>query len=238
LKPVLPDADPGKVVAHRWRKRFCTRGDTGTAVDPVKMAAALTDAQRRCLRICEVDGLAKFTGEFEWYTPPKYIALARTVLGDIDLDPASSEPAQKTVKARRYYTLENDGLKQEWHGRIWLNPPYHRALLPTFVDKLLGEIEAGRVIAAIMLTNNGTDAEWFTKAQAACDAICFTHGRIQFDGHGPVGPPPQGQAFFYFGDDVTTFRTVFSEIGFGVAPLWPLASSVVRSNGAGKRTDE
>jgi hypothetical protein len=25
--PSLPDADPGDVVAHRWRKRFCTKDD-------------------------------------------------------------------------------------------------------------------------------------------------------------------------------------------------------------------
>jgi hypothetical protein len=38
---------------------------------------------------------------------------------------------------------------------------------------------------------------------------------------------------FYFGDGVIAFRSVFSEIGFGVAPLWS-----VRSNGGGKRVDE
>jgi hypothetical protein len=126
----LPEADPGDKIAHRWRKRFCSQPDTGTVIDASKMAAALKDAQQRCLRICEAtDGYAKatFTGEFEWYTPPKYIALARAVLGDIDLDPATSEQAQKTVQAARYYTLESDGLKQEWHGRVWLKPPLRTA---------------------------------------------------------------------------------------------------------------
>jgi hypothetical protein len=39
------------------------------------------------------------TGEFEWYTPERYLDLAREVLGTIDLDPASSEIAQETVRA-------------------------------------------------------------------------------------------------------------------------------------------
>jgi hypothetical protein len=42
------------------------------------------------------------TGENEWYTPVKYIEAARRVLGNIDLDPASCEAAQTTVRARQF----------------------------------------------------------------------------------------------------------------------------------------
>jgi hypothetical protein len=44
------------------------------------------------------------TGEIEWYTPPEYLDRVRAMLGDIDLDPASSEIAQETVKAKHYFT--------------------------------------------------------------------------------------------------------------------------------------
>jgi hypothetical protein len=40
--------------------------------------------------------------EIERYTPPEYLDRVRAVLGDIDLDPASSEIAQETVKAKHY----------------------------------------------------------------------------------------------------------------------------------------
>jgi DNA N-6-adenine-methyltransferase (Dam) len=159
------------------------------------------------------------TGEFERYTPAQYIEAARQVLGEIDLDPATSEQAQQTVRAAQYFT--NQGLEQEWHGRVWLNPPYHRDLAPKFVQKLVDEIEAGRVTAAIMLTNNCTDTDWFDVAHAACAAICFTHGRIKFtQPNGAKVLPTQGQAFFYFGDDVPRFRRAFEHIGFGVAPIF------------------
>ena len=44
----------------------------------------------------------------EYYTPKKYIQAARTVLGGIDLDPASCAVADETVRTRRYYTIEQD----------------------------------------------------------------------------------------------------------------------------------
>jgi ParB family chromosome partitioning protein len=155
------------------------------------------------------------TGEQEWFTPPEYIELARAVLGEIDLDPASSEKAQEVVRAERYFTAANDGLLQEWRGRTWLNPPFSKTLIPEFVSKMCAEYAAGRVTAAIMLTHNHTDTAWFHEAAKACDAICFTRGRVKFyRANGKIAAPTQGQAFFYFGAHAHTFAEKFGSIGF------------------------
>ena len=162
----LPDTDPGKVVAHRWRHKFTKTVDGKTKKDRDKIKLALDDAKHRCQRICEQENTGTIrgtegTGEFERYTPTEYVEAARRVLGEIKLDPATSEEAQKTVKATDYFTEKDDGLTREWDGKVFLNPPYHRDLAPKFIDKLIAEINAGRVTAAIMLTNNCTDTEWF-----------------------------------------------------------------------------
>jgi hypothetical protein len=83
-------------------------------------------------------------------------------------------------------------------------------------ERLVGNVTA----AAIMLTHNNTDTEWFHEAAANCDAICFTRGRIKFcRGNGlAAASPPQGQAFFYFGNDVTKFTAVFRDVGSVVLP--------------------
>ena len=80
------------------------------------------------------------SGNDERYTPESIIQLARETMGNIDIDPASCEIANKSlVKATKYFDKHTDGLLQEWNGRIWLNPPYHRGLIEAFVDKLLEE---------------------------------------------------------------------------------------------------
>jgi phage N-6-adenine-methyltransferase len=156
-----------------------------------------------------------FTGKCEWYTPVEHIALARQVLGEIDLDPASCEFAQGRVRARRYYTIEDDGLAQPWEGRIWCNPPYSQPEVVQFVEKLVASVRSGTVTEAIMLTNNYTDTAWFHHAESACAAICFTRGRIRFeDETSVVSAPVNGHAFFYYGPQSARFREIFSTIGF------------------------
>jgi phage N-6-adenine-methyltransferase len=155
-------------------------------------------------------------GPAEWHTPAQYIELARAVLGEIDLDPASNEEAQKTVRARRYFTAADNGLNWPWYGRVWLNSPYGQPHITQFVDKMIAEREAERMSAGIMLTHNNTDTAWFHRALARADAICFTRGRIKFvrrDGRQGCSPT-QGQTFFYFGHDVANFRLLFAQAGF------------------------
>ncbi len=226
---ILPDIDPGDLIAHRWRKKLCTAIEGKTVIDQPKLAASIIEAQSRCQRACEQQpkgterGTAG-TGEFLRYTPATYIEAARVVLGVIDLDPASDHQAQQTVKAEQFFTPEDDGLTRMWSGNVFLNPPYHRDLCPAFVDKLIEEMKACRIKQAILLTNNSTDTEWFRKAAEAANAICFTNGRVAFTT--PAGgevAPTQGQAFFYFGNNVQKVAEVFRKIGFGMTAVWQYA---------------
>lgn len=219
LRSYLPDADPGDKAAHRWRKRLCKRikGNEAkkiTLIDLEKLVAAISLEQLRCQQVCEqepnkVRGTTG-TGENEWFTPADVIHDARRVLGVIDLDPASTEQAQATVQALQYFTIADDGLKREWAGNVWLNPPYAQPYIEQFADKMIAEIDACRVKAAIMLTHNYTDTAWFQKLAKKADAVCFPKGRIRFiDPDGELASPTQGQAFFYFGTEASRFIDVF-----------------------------
>jgi hypothetical protein len=153
----------------------------------------------------------KFSGEFERYTPKPYLELVRRVLGHIDLDPASAKAAQRNVRATRYFTIVEDGLKQNWSGRVFLNPPYHWDLVGPFVDKLVEEYTSGRVKGAILPINTTTDTQYFDAVARTCSSICFTQGRIQFllpNGQQIDAPPIIGQMFAYFGRAVDKFERV------------------------------
>ncbi len=161
---------------------------------------------------------AVWTGNQESYTPAKYIEAARLVMGSIDLDPASNELAQKTVKAATYYTKEDNGLEKPWIGNIFLNPPYSHPEVKYFVDKLLSELKPGQ--QAILLTNNNTDTNFFQDAARRAAAMCFTRGRINFlKPDGSISSPTNGQVFYYFGENKEGFIRHFSEFGIMVAAI-------------------
>lgn len=152
----------------------------------------------------------------EWYTPEKYLDLAREVLGEIDLDPASCVFANETVKARLFYSENDDGLTKPWHGRVWMNPPYSSELVPKFTEKFVDEYNDGNIAEGIVLVNNATETAWFTNMVNAASAVCFPRGRIRYYSQTRESLAPlQGQAFLYFGENKEKFLDVFSEIGWG-----------------------
>lgn len=156
----------------------------------------------------------KHGGDEESYTPVCYLNSARAVMGGIDLDPASNSMAQANVQAETYYTVDDDGLSQEWAGRVWMNPPYTARVINEFIAKLVMHYEAGDVSAAIALTNNNTDTSWFHLAAVSASAICLTAGRINFlKRDGSTSSPTNGQSFFYFGSDVDAFKREFCHHG-------------------------
>lgn len=153
------------------------------------------------------------TGNNEWYTPAEYIEAARRVMGGIDLDPASCAIANEVIRAEKFFSLEEDGLKKDWSGRIWLNPPYSRELIGKFVDKLL----ASDFEAAIVLTDAATETSWFSKLAQKAAVICFATRRIKFlrpDGSQGNGNPTRGSAFFYFGIEAEKFSELFQNFGW------------------------
>jgi len=193
----------------RWRA--CTK----TLESQEAYHDKLFDAARRAAKLAPADNYrAMGTGENEWFTPPQFIELARQAMGGIDLDPATHDMAQAAIQATQFFTSDDDALQQEWHGRIWLNPPYARTLIERFVAKLLAEIAAGRATQAIMLTHNYTETLWFQDAAKMAGALCFPKGRIKFTSpDGEESNPTQGQAFFYYGPHAEMFAQVFRGCG-------------------------
>jgi len=198
VKPDVPD------IEDRYRSGHVS---ASAIVEAAKDPATAADKLKR-------PHVAHNTGRSEWYTPPEYIEAARTVMGGIDLDPASAEQANRVVQARVFYTAEQDGLKQAWRGRVWLNPPYSQPLCSRFCEAVAERFDANEIQQAIVLVNNATDTAFFQRMLESASAVCFPKGRVRFlDPDGNPGAPLQGQAVVYFGRRVSAFTERFREFG-------------------------
>lgn len=202
-----------KVQVTRWRKRLSDPEQYRAKLYGKAWAEAFgANSERGSV-------VQKYTGEDEWYTPEIYVEAARRVMGSIDLDPATCPRANEVVKAAQIFTKDDDGLSQDWHGSVFLNPPYKQPLVSEFTAKLVASYQAGDVDSAILLTNNSTDTKWWQAAATACDGACFTAGRIKFYRDRQYDSPTNGQVFLYFGQNMPGFAVEFARFGFVTVPV-------------------
>lgn len=217
----LDELGVSKIQSHRWQREADLPEDEFAALVTKCNEAGEELTQAAVLKAVGAVHVAQNSGENEWYTPPQYIEAARVVMGSIDLDPASSAVAQKTVKAKRWFGIDNDGLDKVWRGNVWLNPPYAKDLISLFVAKLKDGIGDGDVLQAVLLVNNATDTAWFHDIAPLASAACFIKGRISFhDSTGtPANKPLQGQVALYFGGRRGEFRDAFDAFGVVLAGM-------------------
>jgi hypothetical protein len=114
----------------------------------------------------------------DWWTPP---GIFRALNLTFDLDPCLPGPGLGFVPARRMYTKTEDGLRQPWHGLVWLNPPFggRRGQVP-WLRKFFAHGTGIALCAA------RTSADWFHEVVfPRAQLLCFPDGKTKF--HRPDG---------------------------------------------------
>jgi len=168
--------------------------------------------------LATLGGLTRLTrnsGGYEWYTPREFIEAAIKVMGSIDLDPASCFMANEVVRAKKFFTKEEDGLSKDWRGKVFMNPPYAAGLIGRFAEKLKVSFKSGAVPEAIVLTDNATETTFFQSLCQMASGMCLPTPRVRFWAPGRVSTSPlQGQAVLYLGTKPAKFAAEFG--GFGV----------------------
>jgi len=114
-------------------------------------------------------GEQSVAGTDVWLTPPDMVR----ALGKFDLDPCSAEVMPWELATNRY-TEADDGLAQDWVGRVFMNPPYGRKL-PPFLAKLADHGDGIALVFARTETRAFFESVW-----PRADAIMFLKGRVKF----------------------------------------------------------
>tara|TARA_R100001480_G_scaffold150705_1_gene151577 strand:+ start:5 stop:514 length:510 start_codon:yes stop_codon:yes gene_type:complete len=120
----------------------------------------------------------------EWYTPPEVFTALKV---NFDLDVASPKEKIPWLPTEFWFSKDDDGLKKDWFGFVWCNPPYGRETglwLEKFIDYGNG----------IALVNSRTDTKWFHNYAIKSDVICFVKGRLAFYKPYKVNQLIQGQS--------------------------------------------
>lgn len=107
-------------------------------------------------------------GADEWLTPPDLLA----ALGTFNLDPCAPIAAPWPT-AERHFTITENGLRQEWDGRVWLNPPYSTAA--RWLARLADHGHGTALIFARTETRM-----WFEHVWHHASGVLFLRGRLHF----------------------------------------------------------
>ena len=118
----------------------------------------------------------------EWYTPD-WLFKELDDEFHFDLDVCATP---ENAKCERYFSKEQDGLKQEWAGVCWMNPPYGKEI-GLWMKKAYDSAANGNTVVCLVPAR--TDTSWFHE-YAIKGEVRFLRGRVKFGGakHGAPFP--------------------------------------------------
>ena len=105
----------------------------------------------------------------EWLTPPEIVK----AVGPFDLDPCSPI-VRPWDTAEKHLTINDDGLENDWHKRVWLNPPYGNQTFK-WVKKLADHGSGIALIFARTETIGFHEQVW-----QRAHSVFFFKGRLRF----------------------------------------------------------
>lgn len=94
----------------------------------------------------------------------------------------------ENAKCEQYYTKEIDGLKQEWFGVCWMNPPYGRDIKHWIRKAYESSIKNNATVVCLIPAR--TDTSWWHDYCMEAKSIEFIRGRLKFGNSKNSAPFP------------------------------------------------
>jgi phage N-6-adenine-methyltransferase len=98
----------------------------------------------------------------------------------------------ENAKCERFFTPEMDGLKQDWTGVCWMNPPYGRTIKSWMKKAYESSLKGAKVVC---LVPSRTDTSWWHD-YAMKGEIEFIRGRLKFGDAKNSAPFPSAIVIF------------------------------------------
>lgn len=129
----------------------------------------------------------------EWATPQEFFDELDKEF-HFTLDPCSTH---ENCKCKKHYTIEENGLEQNWGGEIvFCNPPYGSEI-GKWVEKCYREGTKDKTIVVLLIPSR-TDTRYFHDYIYQRCEIRFIKGRLKF-GDGKAGAPFPSMLVIYRG---------------------------------------
>ena len=121
-----------------------------------------------------------------WSTPQDFFEGLDKEFG-FTLDVCATD---ENAKCANYFTKETDGLKQEWSGVCWMNPPYGRE-----IKQWMKKASESRA-TVVCLVPARTDTAWWHDYANKAEEIRFIRGRLKFGDSKNSAPFPSAVVIF------------------------------------------
>lgn len=154
----------------------------------------------------------KTVGDTDNWITPKYITDA---LGVFDLDPCA-HTQMPWFHAKKSYTILDDGLTQDWIGRVWLNPPFNQYIIGAWMEKMSEHKNGVMLISAACETKRFKKHVW-NKATGICFLDHRPHFRLP---NGEKAITNSGQTMCLISYDEKNLQSMIdSKLGFVVKQI-------------------
>jgi phage N-6-adenine-methyltransferase len=124
-----------------------------------------------------------------WSTPQEFFDLCDKKYS-FTLDVCATD---ENAKCTRFFTIEDDGLKQTWDGRVWMNPPYGRGIGDWVKKAYLSSLDTAEIVVCLLPAR--TDTKWFHE-HCLKGEVKFIKGRLKFGGCKNSAPFPSMLVIF------------------------------------------
>lgn len=124
-----------------------------------------------------------------WATPQKVFDELNKFYGPFEMDVCADS---SNAKCDVYFDKDTDGLKQQWAGKCWMNPPYGREI-GKWMKKAYESSLAGATVVCLVPAR--TDTKWWHD-YAMLGHIVFYRGRLKFGNAKNSAPFPSAYVVF------------------------------------------